>query len=271
MMKFGLTCTLGLALVIAACDRKPEGQSLAVVNGEEITSAELNADLSNAKLPDTLSKEDARLRVFEALIDRRLLAQQARADGLDKSPEYLNQERRMTENLLIDMMLGRKLNTSEVPSPDELSKFERSRPEMFAQREMWELNQLQFPTPKNAAVNSQITASKTFDELAKALTANNIQFKRGSTKVDTASLPHDSYSKIAALRPDQPFVVPGPVASVANLITARQARPVTGDQARSLALDAMRREQAAKILQEAVKSARAKAKIEYQKGYAPKK
>jgi len=65
---------LGLAVLSSACDKKAEGQTVAVVNGEEITAAELNAELASARLPEGMSQKDARARVLQAIVDRRLVA-----------------------------------------------------------------------------------------------------------------------------------------------------------------------------------------------------
>ena len=35
---------LALALIVSACNKKAEGQTVAIVNGEEITAAALNAE-----------------------------------------------------------------------------------------------------------------------------------------------------------------------------------------------------------------------------------
>lgn len=270
-MKLRIVCAIPLALMVTACDRKAEGQTIAVVNDEEVTAAELNAELNAINLPPSASKEEARSRILQSLIDRRLLAQAARKEGLDKSPEYLNQQRRLTDNLLINMLLSRRLNTAEVPRADEAVKFEATHPELFAAREIWTLEQLQFATPKDAATNAKIAASLDLAQLAQALTASGIAFTRSTNKVDTATLPHDAYAKIVGLKKGQPFVVPGGERSVASVITTREPSPVAGDQARAVALNAMRREQAANILKDRVKALRASAKIEYQAGMAPKK
>src|SRR5215212_3207415 len=121
-----------LAFVVSSCEKKPQGQSVAVVNNEEITAADLNAELSNAHVPPSKASKDARAQALQRLIDRRLLAQQAKSDGLDKSPEFLNQQRRTTEDLLINMLMSRQVNTQQLPSAAEIAKFEASRPGMFA-------------------------------------------------------------------------------------------------------------------------------------------
>src|SRR4029079_7147844 len=124
-----------LACILSSCEKKPGGQTVAVVNNEEITAADLNAELASANLPADSSK-DARAQVLERLIDRRLLAQQAKSDGLDKSPEFLNQQRRATEDLLINLLISRQTNTQQVPSAADIAKFEAAHPGVFAKREI---------------------------------------------------------------------------------------------------------------------------------------
>jgi EpsD family peptidyl-prolyl cis-trans isomerase len=271
-MKLRIYCALGIALLGSSCDRKPEGQTVAVVNNEEITAAELNAELGSANLPATLSKTEARSKVLEALIDRRLLAQQARADGVDKSPDFLNQERKSTENLLVNTLLSRQLKTAAVPTAAEISQFQTSRPGMFAKRETWTLEQLQYPTPKDPATQASLAAAKSLAEFAATLTAKNIKFAKGSTRVDTATLPQEMYAQITSLAAGTPFIVPGGDRSVANVIAARQSAPLTENEARTVALNGLRQARVMKLVQDRVKAARASAEIEYQAGYkSPKK
>ena len=56
---------------------------------------------------------------------------------------------------------------------------------------------------------------------------------------------------------------------MANVISAREPAPLAGDQARAVALNAMRKDDATKIVQDRVKDLRAKAKIQYQPGFEP--
>ena len=115
VVRYRIAILLSTALIVAGCDRKAEGQSVAIVNGEEITSSELNGEIALANLPATLDKKAATSRILQAMVDRRLLAQQARTDGLDKSPEFISRQRRATEDLLLNMLASRKLNTTKLP------------------------------------------------------------------------------------------------------------------------------------------------------------
>jgi EpsD family peptidyl-prolyl cis-trans isomerase len=260
-----------LAFVVSSCEKKPGGQTVAVVNNEEITAADLNAELTNSNISATDASKDVRAQALQQLIARRLLAQQAKADGLDKSPEFLNQQRRATEDLLIKMLVSRQVNTAQVPSAADIAKFEASRPGVFAKHEIWSLQQIQYPLTKDAAVTAKIAAAKSLDEIAQALTAAGIQFTRSSRQFDSAMLPQNIYAQLSNLAPGEPFIAPGPDKAVASVITARQAAPFTEAQSRQLALSQMRRDQVNQIVTQRIKELKAKAKIEYQPGYAPPK
>lgn len=242
---------------------------MAVVNNDEITAADLNAELASQNLSATGATKEARNEALQRLINRRLLEQQARTDGLDKSPEFLNQQRRQTENLLINMFVSKHVNTAQVPTPAQISQFEASHPQMFGKREIWTLQQIIYPLQKSAAVNAKITAANTLDEVAQALTAAGVQFTRATRQVDTAVFPLSIYNQIIALKPGEPFVAPGPDKAAASVVSARQPAPLPDDKARQLALNGLRREQVDKFVGDRVKSLQTSAKIQYQPGFGP--
>src|SRR5689334_24360697 len=102
-VKYRVLAAISLAVLASACNRKAEGQTVAVVNGDEITVPDLNFALNQAKVPEGADKKLARSQLLQQLVDRRLLAQQARQEGIDKTAEYLNARRRADEDLLISM------------------------------------------------------------------------------------------------------------------------------------------------------------------------
>lgn len=261
---------IGLALLATACQKKASGQTVAVVNNEEITTSDLNAELASENATSANSPQ-ARQLALQNLISRRLLAQQAHSDGLDKSPDFLNQQRRANEELLIKMLIGRQVNTSQVPTAEEISQFENEHPGMFAKRETWTLQQLIFPLQKDAALAAKLKAADTLDAVTQALTAAGVQFTTGTKKLDTAILPANIYTQLSNLKAGEPFIVPGADREVASVITAREANPLPADQARVVALNGMKSQQIQKVVEDRVKSLKAKAKISYQPGYAPPK
>lgn len=244
---------------------------MAIVNDEEITAVDLNNELRAANIPQGANKEEARNAILQRLIDRKLVVQQARSDKLDRSPEFLAQQRQLTDNLLINMLLTRQTNSSQPPSAEELAKFEASRPGAFANRQIWTLDQLVYPTVEDPAVLKRIAETSTLDGLQQIFSTNGIKFEKASRQLDTATLPNDIYARVNSLPGGMPFIVPGGGQTVASVIVSRQPGPKAGPEARPMVLNSMRNEQAQKSLQDKVKSARKIAKIEYQKGYAPSK
>ncbi len=259
---------VSLALVICGCNKKAEGQTVAIVNGEEITAAELNAELAGTKIPEGMDKDQARNRVLQQMIDRRLVAQQAKKDGIDKSPDFLNRQRRMNEDLLINMFAARQIDTTRLPSDPEIARFQASRPEMFAKREQWNLDQIRFTMPTDPAVKAKLAAAHSLDEVAKALTDAGVTFDRQKNRLDTAVVPHDLYGRIETASPSEPFIVPVGNLAIASVITSREPAAISGDQARPIAVAAMRRTDAAKAMQDRLTALRQSAKIDYKPGFA---
>lgn len=269
-MRQRIITTILIALAFASCQKKASGQTVAVVNGQEITAAELNAEIA-ADTNGNAAEDSKQLRnaALQKVIDRKLVVQQARKDGIDKSPEFLTQLNRGTDDLLINMLIGKRLGTAQVPTPQQISDLEASRPEMFASRETWTLSQIIYPLPKDPAVKAKLNATKTLDEVAQILTSSGIQFTRNTRKLDTAMFPHAIYQQLEKLAPGEPFIVPGADKGVASVVTAREPNPTPADQARPLALQVLRREQVDKFVQDRVAALRASAKIEYQPGFGP--
>jgi EpsD family peptidyl-prolyl cis-trans isomerase len=227
--------------------------------------------LANANAPSGGDTKKIRNAALQNLINRKLLVQQAKADGIDKSPEYITKLRRGTDDLLINLLLARKLNTAQVPTPDQINQFEASHPEAFANRETWKLSQLVYPLPKDAAVLAKISAAKSLDEVAQVLTSAGIQFTRAERDLDTGILPDAVYKQIIKLPPSEPFIANGADKAVASVITSKTPNPTPADQARTIAVSLMKREQAGQVLEDRVKNLRATAKIEYQPGFGPAK
>lgn len=270
-MRSIIVLVMGLGILSAGCDRKAEGQTVAVVNGEEITAAELNAEILGANLPAEANKQEARARFLQAMVDRKLLTQHARSEGLDKSPEFLNRQRRMTDDLLINMLATRQLNAAQLPPTEEINRFVASRPNMFANREIWNLDQLRYAISADEQVNAQIYQTKSLEALAEVLTANKIQFVRTKNRLDTAVVPMDIYGRVASLPEGEPFVIPVGKEAIASAIVSREAAPLSEEDVRPRAVAVMRREQGTKFMSDRLESLRKTAKIEYQAGFSPPK
>jgi peptidyl-prolyl cis-trans isomerase C len=268
-VKYGIIAAVVVACLASGCTRKAEGQTVAVVNGDEITVPDLNFALNLAKVPEGANKAEGRNKVLQQLVDRRLLAEQAKKEGIDKSPDYLNRERRMDEDLLISMLADRRLKTTQLPSDREIQTYIATHPEMFANRETWALDQLVFATPTDAGLKRDIQNAHSIDQLMTVLQNHKVAYTRQKNRLDTAVVPPELFSKLRAVPDGEPFAVIAGNRMIANAIAEKEAHPLTGDAAKPAAAEAIRKTQTAKALESLLKSLRDSSKVEYQSGYGP--
>jgi hypothetical protein len=169
------------------------------------------------------------------------------------------------------MLAQRRMNTAQLPSDNDVQKFIDSTPQMFANRQIWDLDQIGYTTPKDPGILKEIQDAHSLDALIGVLQAHKIAFTRQKNRLDTAVVPPDTYSKINALPPNEPFIVSIGDKSIASVVLAKDPRPITGDAAKPVAVAQMRKSQTTNTVEALLKSLRSSAKIEYQPGYAPKK
>lgn len=255
----------------AACNKKPTDQVVAVVNGEEISMQELNAELGNIKLPEGVDKKAVQAQLLQRLVDRRLLSQAAKEQGIDKDPNFIVEQRRMNEALLVDKLAKRTADSIAVPQAAEIDKYIADNPTLFASRQVYSVDQIAFAMPANPQALKALEPAKTMDAVATTLKGMNIQFRRGITKVDSGSVPPEQMKRILALPKDEPFIIPQGGGVTVNLIVGGEAAPMPAEQARPAAVRLLRNQKLAAQGADRLKDAKAKAKIEYQPGFEPPK
>lgn len=255
-------------LATTGCGKKATGQVVAVVNGEEITLDELNAELSGVNLPPNADKKLATRQLLQQVIDRRLLAQSAKEQGLDKDPAFITQQRRMNEDLLVRMFAKKSADTIPVPTAAEIDKYIAGHPMVFGSRTRYKLDQIRFELPADpAALLKALESDHSMDAIIARLTSMGIKYERGNSALDSGTVAPAALKQVTSLPPGEPFITPtGRVAAV-SVITGSEPLKVPEAQARPLAVQAIRNEALNKIGQQRLKEARASGKIEYQPGY----
>lgn len=107
IVRVALAGTVGL-LLCACRPTEPTGQVIAVVDGVEITLAELNneAKARNFAIRTDMAQRDAALA---GLVERKLLVRAAHARGIDQTPDFVLNMRRMREILLAQQLVVRRV------------------------------------------------------------------------------------------------------------------------------------------------------------------
>ncbi|MBS0481125.1 MAG: SurA N-terminal domain-containing protein [Proteobacteria bacterium] len=258
-----------LAIVLTGCQKQATGQVAAVVNGEEVTLQEINAEIGNAQIPEGADKQAVQRAALQQIVDRRLLAKTAKDEGLDKTGDYLIQLRKMQDLLLVQQLSQQSAKTIKVPTAADADKFVAANPWMFADRQMLGFDRIRFMAPSIENAVKPLIPLHTMGAVVAKLNETQIKFQRDTAQFDTARLDKGMLDRIKSLPPGEPLIVPeGSIVSV-YVLTSTKPAPLTGEQARPLAVQAIRNTAMAGELKRRMDAAKAAAKIEYQPGFAP--
>lgn len=270
------------ALALAGCgkgDKVPEGQVVATVDGTEVTIHELNAELATigdrtVGVPPKLVESLALARIVE----RKMLSNEARKRNLDKNPQFLLTRERANEGLLVQSLQASIQEKVQQTTRESAQKFVSENPQVFGDRKIFTLDQIQFLRPANID-QLPLKDAKTMAEVERVLGDANIEFRRAPQQLDTLSINPaltTEIVKIAATANGEPFIfsdqpagAPAPVLYVNNIINT-ETKPFTGERAIAYAQTVLQRQQVQKQLAAELKKLQDsyKPKIVYAKGYS---
>lgn len=106
-------------------DQPKGGQTLAEVNGGVITTADFKKEVEN--LPPYLrpmaETPEGKKELLDTMIIREIIMQQAKKDGLDKSPEVTEKLDELKKQIIIQTFLKKKVEAQTAISDADLQKF----------------------------------------------------------------------------------------------------------------------------------------------------
>ena len=260
---------LACITVLTGCAKEATGQVAAVVNGEEVTLQEINTELVAMSPPEGADKTMLQKAALQRIIERRLLAQEARKGGLDQTPEFLSRRRQMEDSLLVQLLGRNAARATDVPDQRKITTYIEENPALFSDRTVYTLDRIQFPIPADLKILKAFEDKHSMDAVAAQLRKLGIEFTRGPGQMDSAQLGQERMNEILSVAPTEPFIFPEGGMATAAVITGQVKQPVLGKQAQGIALQSVRNQALMDILQQRLKAARAEAKIEYQDGFAP--
>jgi peptidyl-prolyl cis-trans isomerase C len=256
-------------LVLGGCDKKPGGQVVAVVGNEEITQQELRAEAMTAAPGTAQDFEAAAPALLQRVIERNLLAEYARDQGLDRGPEYVARRRQLEQTLLASLAARKLAGEPKAPSEAEVRKFMADAPTWFAGRERLTLDQLSFPTPADQSQIKALTELNSVDAIFEKLRTDGVKVSRGRTVLDTGSIDPFVGKQIVALPNGEIFDLSTNGTTFIGTIVARAPNPTPADQAVQAASDALVRGKSGKTVSDKVAELRKAAKITYAPAYQP--
>jgi EpsD family peptidyl-prolyl cis-trans isomerase len=256
-----------LGLALAACSpRAPEGQVIAVVNGEEVTRRELMGEWQASGAQSDARPEAVAPLLLESLVDRKLLAEEARRLEIQQTPDYLMNERRLRERLLVDGLRTRLAQDWLPPTKEEIASFIAANPQMFGGRKLLIVDRISVSNPPDPG---QLPSS-TFrgnSELAEELRSRNIGFSRELAVMDTLSMSREEAEKrerrTARLeqQDDRSFT--------SDTIRAVLDAPKPQEEWPEIARAELIKWGQAHAVEALLHSLRSKARVQYQSGFGP--
>lgn len=265
------------ALLLGGCDQikkltgggKPSGQVVATVNGAEITSLELRSELGGFGSRDPEVMKLAQQQALQQIIMRKLLAQEAKKEKLDKSTDYTLQQHRAEEGLLAGLY-QRKISAA-IAQPDRQAaqSYVAGHPDMFGNRRVYFVNQV-IAAPNNVAPD-RLRPLKTLDAVRALMEAEGIQYQENAVVLDTLSTNPDLVALINRMPANEIFVVPQQGSLIFNQITGQRATPFQGDMANAYATNVLRTTAAQTTFAKKIEAIRkaAESKIVYSDAYKP--
>ncbi|MGZ6347550.1 MAG: hypothetical protein ACXWNC_08310 [Anaerolineales bacterium] len=267
-----------IALAVSGCNfgskpKPPTGQVVATVGGHEITVRQLHVELGNARAVSPAAQKEQQRAALNYVIERTVLADEARKEGIDKNPDFILLNQRATDALLVQQLQAKIAASVPSPSPEEAPRFQAANPNIFAERKIFDVDQIRIDLPSDRSVLTKLQPLKTLDEVANFLTQSHVPFQRGTGIIDAVGQNPQLINAIVALPPQEVFVFP-----VGNQILISQVRnartePFTGEPANKYAINVLRLEHTQAAVQKQMASLIVKARgtMQVSKDYLPPK
>ena len=264
-----LACVLPAAMLLSGCGKKQEtqavvGQVIAHVGPDDITQQELDNELRLANVPADKRTDAIVKGALTRIVERKYLVQQALAAKLDREPTVHLDLLRAREQILAGAFVQRDLSGKmSAVSKNEIDSYIQGHPKQFEQRELFQVDQISFPTPKDVEALAAATKDfKTLEQVEAKLNEMHIKFSRGDATLDSATMPPEMLKVLDARKPDDIYFIRSRGGGSFFKVTSVDQKPLTGDQADNFARREVRVDIGRKGAEEITKAALADTKFE---------
>ena len=257
-------------LGLSACSKeKGGGQSLARVNGEDITVLQVNDELAHVNIPAD-QQQEASKKILESLIDRQVIVDEATREKIDRSPGVQQAIARAKAQIIEQAYLQGVTSKIDKPSTAEMSDYFHQHPEIFGNGKVYDMNSLLIAgRDMNDKLKAELDTAKTLDEVATWMKSHDVHFARGVASRNTMSMPPEMASKLMTMHVGQMFIVNeggnSMIVSIANI----KDNPIAFEDAAPAIEQYFRMKNTKEAVDTEVKHLRSLAKIEYLNASAP--
>jgi len=252
--------------------KAPTGQVVANVDGHEVTLRELNSELGNNAYPDPKARKAAEQVALRNIVARIVLADAARQQGMDKTPDFALQKERAIDTVLAQQLEQKLIATVPQPTKEDAQNYIGAHPDIFLERKVFVVDQIRMPRVPMEVLKS-LEPLKTLEEIEAVLAKDNIPHQRGDATLDAVGADPRLIDFVLKLPPNEVFVLPGNDGLLVNRIKETKVVPFTGDPAIQFAIKWLARTRTQGTVSRAFNQylKAAQPKIQFNKDYAPPK
>jgi len=198
---------LSVALFLAGCGNhdKASTQVAAQVGSDEITIGQVNSVFTKMQAIPGKNATQVKHEVLDSLIDQQISVQQAIDKKLDRDPAVMMAIDESRRAILSRAYIEKIRATIPAPTTGEVSKYYTDHPEIFAQRRIYNLRELDVMVKPGLAdvLRDQVAKGVAFDAIAADLKNKNIPFNATNSTHAPEDTAFEVLSKISVLKDGQ--------------------------------------------------------------------
>lgn len=256
--------------LMAGCGKKQEEktatQVAAKVNSTEITISQINNILARTPNIPPEAVVKAKREILDKLIDQELAKEQSIDQKLDRSPAVMQAIEGAKTEILARAYLERVAAQQTKPTPEEVKKYYTDHPELFAQRRVFNIEEIDV-APKEGvttALAAEVDKARSMQEIVDWLKARDVKFAANRGVRAAEQIPLEILPKLQTMKDGETrvFETPGGAQQVIR-VAASKAAPVDEATAAPRIQQFLFNRRSSEVIAKQMKEVKAGAKIEY--------
>jgi EpsD family peptidyl-prolyl cis-trans isomerase len=225
-----------VAFTIVGCHRNdppkpaaaPQAPAAAKVNGAEISVQQVEGILAKASGVTPENTDRAKAEILDKLIDQQLAVEQALTKKLDTTPTVMQALEAARREVLSRAYLEQVAAAQPKPTAEEARKFYEEHPELFAQRRLYNIQEIAIPGagPVGDEVTQLVAKGKSMQDIANALKAKKIPFRANAGASAAEQIPLELLQKFHTMKDGETTVIQGSQGILVARVASSKPQPV---------------------------------------------
>ena len=260
-----------LCLTLAACsDNKSEIEAAVVVNGESLSAAEVKMKLKQYDHLPAERKSFVEQTVLKSLVDTELMRQAALEEGIDKNEIIRARMDNSIRLILAEAYLEKKATEFARPSEAEVKAYFDQHPELYAERKIFELEELmvQLSPGEAAEVKEKLGDGKNHNEFVAWLAQKKIVNNSQPVSAAAEDVREDILGRLKNAKADDVITLEEKDQLSVIRVKAVHDQPLPFEQAKPMIEEKIYKQRRIAGTDTLIKQLRDKAKVEYVAPYS---